>query len=143
MEFPIAAIRVKNDVEDALYIVGRNMMDSLRSEAKPFMLYPFVNRVGVVRLWPIGMPDHNGHQNEWHRSAAIAAAHARKYWVRVSANKANGGYDVRKALDAYPDPEWPPELDLDTMMRVAFIQRGRVIDSKDHPVVKQLQGDIL
>ena len=97
------------------------------------------HRHGGARLWPIPLPDADGRQNEWHRTAAIAASLAVKTWLRVASNRDLGGYEVFEAANQPPDPEWP-DLDLQHMLHIAFRARGRIIESSDHPVVKQLLG---
>jgi hypothetical protein len=45
-----------------------------------------------------------------------------------------------KAVNQGAEPVWPPGLDLAKMMKLAFADRGRVVDSPEHPLVKQLYG---
>jgi hypothetical protein len=112
----------------------------LGEDVSHFTLYPYINRVGVIRLWPVRLPAADGRVNEWHRSAAVAAALGQKKWIRVAANMSLGAYDVSEAVNQPPDPEWPDELGLGDMLRIAFHDRGRIINSMDHPVVKMLAG---
>ena len=60
-------------------------------------------------------------------------------WVRVQANMADGKYDVFEATGAIPDPEWP-EMTFRDMLKIAF--EDRFIDSTDHPILKQLRGEV-
>ena len=48
-----------------------------------------------------------------------------------------GAYDVAIATAPLPEPEWPEET-FEQLFRLAF--RDRVIDSIDHPVIRQLKG---
>lgn len=48
-----------------------------------------------------------------------------------------GAYDVFEATAKLPQPEWPVES-FEQLFRLAF--RDRVIDSIDHPVIRQLKG---
>lgn len=73
------------------------------------------------------------------RSAEAAAKLAQDGWVRVAANMTTGGYAVYRATGDLPDPEWP-ELPLRELLRIAF--RDRYIDAPDHPVLRQLRGDV-
>jgi hypothetical protein len=139
MELPVSAIHLKEDRENGFYVIGRDMAGMLGAEASNFTLYPFVNRLGVLRLWPVALPDPDGRQNEWHRTAAVAAAMARKAWIRVVANMSLGGNEIITTCMAIPDPVWP-DLDLEAMLKIAFADRGKIIESADHPVVKLLQG---
>jgi hypothetical protein len=62
-----------------------------------------------------------------------------KQWVRVTADREAGGYQVHAAANQPPEPEWP-DLSLADMLRLAFASQGRIIDDPDHPVIKQLLG---
>jgi hypothetical protein len=137
---PVAAIELKDDSDGGLYLVAQSMMASLADEARSYALRPYINRVGTLRLWPIRLPDPDGKVNEWHRSAAVAAARAMTHWVRVSANRDVGGYECFEAVNQGAEPVFPPDLTLPAMLRLAFTDRGRVIESVDHPLVKQLFG---
>ena len=50
---------------------------------------------------------------------------------------AAGHYEHFEPATKLPDPEWPP-LTFTEILRVAF--RDRMIDSLEHPVVRQLRG---
>jgi hypothetical protein len=134
---PVAAIDLKEERE--LYLINGPMAAALGAELIQVVLHPYVNRLGVLRLWPVRLPAPDGRQNEWHRSAAIAAAMARDSWVRVVSNQSLGAYEVIRASSPIPDPVWP-ELDFKAMLRIAFHDRGRIIRDFDHPVVRLLQG---
>src|SRR5437764_2106398 len=68
----IPMILLKDDRE--FYAIGRNMVSELASEANTYTLFTTVNRQGVFFLWPIRLPDADGKDNEWYRSAREAAA---------------------------------------------------------------------
>ncbi len=101
-------------------------------------LFTAINRQGVVRIWPIPLPGHDGKYNEWHRSAMEAAERAMKDWVRVTANRSLGAYEIFKAPAKFPDPVWPEEISFDQILKVAF--RERIVDRPDHPLVQRLRG---
>jgi hypothetical protein len=135
---PVGALELK-DENEGFYVVTPDMAGALGEEVKSFSLRPYINRGGTLRLWPIRLPDPDGRVNEWHRSAAIAASLAMKKWIRVTSNRNLGGYEVFEAVNQPPAPDWP-ELRLGEMLRLAFQSQGRIIDSPDHPVVRQLLG---
>ncbi len=60
-------------------------------------------------------------------------------WVRVQANMADGKYDVFEATGTIPDPEWP-DMSFRDMLQLCF--DDRFIDSLDHPILKQLRGEV-
>jgi hypothetical protein len=138
IELSVGALELKDDNE-GFYLVTPAMASTLGEEIKSFCLRPYINRGGTLRLWPIRLPDSDGRVNEWHRSAAIAASIAMKRWIRVTSNRSLGGYECFEAVNQPPAPDWP-ELDLQQMLHLAFQSQGRIIESTDHPVVKQLLG---
>jgi hypothetical protein len=95
----------------------------------------------VLRLWPVRLPDIDGKEMDWHRTARTAAAQAINVWVRVVANRSLGAYDVHHAVNPPADPTWP-ETSINEMVKVAFHDRGRIIRSLDHAVVKTLTGQL-
>jgi hypothetical protein len=115
------------------------MAADLASELAIATLFLTINRQGVVHLWPVKLPGHDGKHNEWHRSAAEAADVAMKRWVRVTANMSLGAYEVFIAEANIPNPTWP-DLTLSEILKIAF--RDRIVDRPDHPLVKQLRGAI-
>ena len=139
LELTVSAIELRDDADGGFYLVAAPMAAALSDEAKPYVLRPYVNRGGVLRLWPIRLPDPDGRVMEWHRSAAVAASIAIKRWVRVTANRSLGAYEVFEAATQPSEPEWP-DMSLADMIRLAFTGRGRVINDPEHPVVKQLFG---
>jgi hypothetical protein len=64
---------------------------------------------------------------------------ATRSWVRVAANMSAGCYDVYRAGGQLSEPEWP-DLTFQAILRIAF--KGRFIDSLDHPVLRQLRGEV-
>ena len=138
MAISIGAI-VLQDERDEFYVVVPEMASQLGDDLVHFTLYPFINRLNVLRLWPVKLPNPDGRVNEWHRTAAIAARVAQRKWIRVAANQNLGGYEIFEANNQPPDPEWP-DLTLADMVRIAFHDRGRIIKDVDHPVVKLLAG---
>ena len=100
-------------------------------------VYTAINRQGVVFLWPVRLPDADGKQMEWHRSAHEAAGVGTKSWIRVSANMSLGAYEIIVAEAITAEPQFP-EVSFQDLIRIAF--RERLITSLDHPVVKRLRG---
>lgn len=136
MRLDVLVIELKNERET--YVVTPQMALALAAEAKPVRLYACLPRVGGgIFLWPVRMPDDTGRENAWHVSARKAAEHGMKSWIRVQANMAMGCYDVMTS-DHIPEPEWP-NITFRELLRIAF-GGGRMIDSLDHPVVRQLSG---
>jgi hypothetical protein len=102
------------------------------------MLTTCINRQGNLFLWPVPLPSGDGREIAWHTTAREAAALAEKVWIRLVANTNAAAYDIYEASALIPEPEWP-DHNLQELLRVAF-GNGRLIDSLEHPLVKQLRG---
>ena len=94
---PWMLIELKEDSE--MYLVPHQLAGVLHGESTLIhcRLVPCVTDMGVIFLWPIRMPDSYGRLNPWHESALRAAEFATKQWIRITANRQLGGYDVLTA----------------------------------------------
>jgi hypothetical protein len=134
-----AVIELKEDQET--YLVSPALRPALAKEVlvSARALYTAVTRQGVLFLWPIRLPGADGRTDEWSRTSLVAAARAQQVWVRVVANLSLGAYDVYEASARLSEPDWP-SMPFNDLLRVAF--QNRVIDSLDHPVLRQLRGEV-
>ena len=119
------------------YMVAPELRAELGDELKAVTLFTTINRAGGVFLWPVRLPDATGRRSPWAESARRGAELAMRSWMRISANRAAGEYDLFEAAAALPEPEWP-ELTFRELLRLAF--REAMIDSIDHPAVRRLRG---
>jgi hypothetical protein len=131
--FPL--IELKDEREE--YVVAGALVPELAGEFVSKTLYTTVNRQGVISLWPVRLPDPDGREMEWHRSAREAAEIATTRWVRCKANRSLGAYEIFQAEGCIAEPVWP-DLDFQQIIRIAF--RDRLITSLDHPVIRRLRG---
>jgi hypothetical protein len=75
----------------------------------------------------------DGEQNDYDRTKEIGLVRARDEWVRLYTDQGNRCYKVWPApLGRFADPIWPP-LKPAKIFRLAFRDRGRLIDSAEHP----------
>ena len=132
---PAAIIELREDRE--VYLVIPSIARELPGEFFLATLFTAINRQGVPFVWPVKLPSADGKPNEWHRSAAEAAALAMEGWVRVTANMSLGAYEIFAATGSLPDPVWP-SLSFQDILKIAF--RDRVVDRIDHPLVQRLRG---
>ena len=130
-----AVIELKEERE--IYLLAPHLLPELPSEWVAKSLITYINRQGVLALWPIGLPNAEGRTNSWNESARDAAQIAQDSWVRVSANMSLGAYDAFTALGDIPDPEWP-DLSFEEILKIAF--KGKYIESTDHAVIRDLLG---
>jgi hypothetical protein len=134
---PAAIIELKEDRE--VYLLTPAMAVELPGEFATATLYTTINRQGILHLWPVKLPGADGTHNEWHRSAAEAAACAMDRWVRVTANMSLGAYEIFEATGELPEPNWP-DLPFSEILKIAF--RGHIVDRADHPLIKRLRGAV-
>ena len=132
----MAVIELKQ--ENEIYAVLPNVAQQLPGEIKQVKMSLCVTTQGTAFLWPVPLPSSDGRENPWHRTARMAAEYAEREWVRMTANRGAGCYDIKLAMPGLPEPVWPTE-DLTQLLRIAFGD-GKLIDRIDHPVIKRLQG---
>lgn len=118
------------------YIVDKTLLEDLRGEWLPKMLVACQTRQGGVYFWPIRLAGADGKLDTWNTSALQIASRCAGRWIRVTANRELGAYDVIEPISPFPDPVWTASAD--ELLKKAF--HGRVIDSLQHPVVKHLRG---
>jgi hypothetical protein len=136
---PAGIVELKDERET--YLVTQTMMGELATEVALVSLYTTINRQGVIRLWPVRLPDPNSRVCAWHTSAQDAAGRAMTRWVRVAANMSLGANDIFEAPETVPEPEWP-DLAFAEMVKIAF-GGGFIVDRIDHPLIKKLRGSQL
>jgi hypothetical protein len=119
------------------YLVDPTLWEALETEAKTYTIFLVVTRSGGTQLWPVRLPDPDGKHNGWHATALVAAERAKTTWVRLQPNQASGGYDLLTATQLGLNPVWP-DMSFQDIIRLAFKQR--LIDTCEHPVIKQLLG---
>ena len=132
-----AILETKEDREN--YLLAPGLWESLPNEVIPKMLYTTINRQGVLSLWPVRLPDATGRLDRWNNSAHKAAELAKDEWIRIASNRSLGAYEIFKPEGNLPDPEWP-EIEFKEILKIAF--QDRIIEDLDHPVLKQLRGQI-
>jgi hypothetical protein len=134
-----ATIELKDERE--IYVVAPHLRAELAAEAtfSPRALYTAITKQGVLFLWPIRMPGPDGKIDDWNRSAMRAADMAVDNWVRVTANMSLGAYEVFEATGDLGDPEFP-DLPFADLLKIAL--RDRFIDTRDHPVLRRLRGEV-
>jgi hypothetical protein len=93
-------------------------------------LYMIVTPRGAVRVIPINVTS----ENEYVRTKEIGLIDGLQKWVRLYTDRENKNYKVFPAPDGhYSDPIWP-ELKQAKIFRLAFRDKGRMIDSTNHPL---------
>jgi len=136
-------VLMEDEEERQPYYVAPNIEQDILGQfptlARRVKLFQCLTRRGDTCLWPIKQPV-DGRINPWTASAEIAAERAEKEWLRVSSNTELGQYEVfvAKSHDIMGEPKWPDDYQFNELLKIAF--GAYLIDNKDHPLIKRLQG---
>jgi hypothetical protein len=132
---PIVDIEV--GMEQQFFAVTDEMVVALASigiTVSDHALYLTVTSRGAVKIVPVRQPDADGDQNEYARTKEIGLVEAITEWKRLYTDRENRVYKVYPAPKGrYADPQWP-ELTAAKVFRLAFRDKGRLIDSAQHPL---------
>ena len=103
-------------------------------------LYLTVTASGAVKIVPVRCANEDGEQNEYNRTKEIGLLSGIDEWVRLYTDQKNSCYKVYKAPEGrFSDPQWP-ELKPAKIFRLAFRDRGHLIDSPQHALFQQWAG---
>jgi hypothetical protein len=116
----------------ALYDIGITVSDHA--------LYLTVTSRGAVRVILLRLANNDGEQNEYDRTKEIGLARGRTEWVRLYTDQENRCYQVFPAPGSrYGNPVWP-DLTPAKIFKLAFRDKGRLVDSVEHPLFKKWAG---
>ena len=121
------------------YLATPNMMDYLDNLATPKTIRLAVDSTGTPKL--IGEPDidPSSRANLWHTSLKYGVERGETTWVRIQANMSAGQYEIIESANDLGEPKWPNQS-MEDLINDAF--SGRIIDSADHPFIRQIQGRV-
>jgi hypothetical protein len=104
-------------------------------------LYLIISPRGALKIIPVcGADRETGEQNEWHRTKEIALLDGLDAWVRMYSDREGNCYRSYPApVGRYGEPVWPT-IKPAKIFRLAFRDRGRLIDSADHVLVQKWAG---
>jgi hypothetical protein len=103
-------------------------------------LYLIVTPRGGLRIIPVRGPNQDGEQNEYNRTKEAALIDGINGWVRMYVDTENSTYKSYPApAGRFGEPRWP-ELKPAKLFRMAFRDKGRLIDSTDHVLVQKWAG---
>jgi hypothetical protein len=129
----IPIVNIEVGMEQQFFAVTDNMVVALAGigiTVSNHRLYMIVTPRGAVRIIPINVTS----ENEYVRTKEIALIEGIKKWERLYTDRENKNYKVFPAPDGrYSDPIWP-ELKQAKIFRLAFRDKGRMIDSTNHPL---------
>jgi hypothetical protein len=132
------------DGEEEKYLVAPNHYAELLEWGllkKVRFYFGIVHGSGVVFLSDVTLPDADGKHNTYNKSRMEHYNTAKTKWVKISANKELGAYDIFAPSAILPEPEWPEKpVHITDALQIAF--KDRYIDSEDHPILRRLRGDV-
>ena len=100
-------------------------------------LYLTVTPRGAVRIIPIRHPGPDGNLNEYHRTKELGLSDGINRWIRLYTDQENKVYKVFPApKERFADPIWPV-LKPAKIFRLAFKDKGRLVDSTEHALFKK------
>jgi len=100
-------------------------------------LYLTVTTRGAVSIIPVRCAGDDGEMNEYNRTKENTLLRGLDEWVRLYTDQENKCYEVFPApAGRFGEPQFP-KLKQAKIFRLAFRDRGRLIDSIEHPQYKQ------
>ena len=137
-----AVLEVEKGVERSTYLLARHLWTEYSGEVTPAVLYVCMNRQGDLFMWRVKLPGPDGRANTWTESALEIAKAAETTWCRMKSDMTNGSYSHFVPADdvVLPEPAWPADLTMGDIIKIAF--RGRMIETSDHPVLRELRGEL-
>jgi hypothetical protein len=120
---------VTPDMVEPLSAIGISVTDAV--------LYLTVTSRGSVRIVPVRTANADGDQNEYNRTKEIGLLQAMDEWVRLFTDTENHCYKVFPApAGRFGTPQFP-DLKPAKVFRLAFRDKGRLIDSTEHPLFRK------
>jgi hypothetical protein len=117
---------VTSDMVENLHAIGITVTDHV--------LYLTITTRGAIRIVPVRQANVDGDQNEYNRTKEIGLVQGIDEWVRLFTDQENRCYKVFPApAERFGEPQWP-ELKDAKIFRLAFRDKGRLIDSAQHPL---------
>jgi hypothetical protein len=130
-------------MEKQYFAVTKDMIEPLAGigiTVSDYALYLTVTAGGAYRVVPVRQRDGDGEQNEYHRTKEIGLVRGIESWQRLYHDKANRCYESFPAPEGrYGEPQFP-DLSEAKIFRLAFRDKGRLIDSTEHPLFKKWAG---
>jgi hypothetical protein len=130
------------DSDRETYWVTPEFRADLLDELRPVRVFTCITKRGTVFLWPARLPSADSSMGRrWHESALEIAEAAKSSWVKMLGDREAGAYAMYRAKGDLGEPEWPADMTLRDLLRLAF-SGERLIDRVDHPVLRELAGEI-
>ncbi len=136
----VPMVNIEIGMEKAYFAVSPDMIAALNGigiAVSDNALYLTITSRGATRIVPVRQASGDGEQNEYDRTKEIGLVQARSEWVRLYTDMENRCYNVFPAPPGlFSDPLWP-ELKPARIIKLAFRERGHLINSVEHPLFKK------
>jgi hypothetical protein len=136
----IPIVDLEIGMERQFFAVTADMVEALNSigiTVSDHVLYLTVTAAGAVRIVPVRQASADGEQNEYNRTKEIGLIQSFDEWVRLFTDQTNRCYKVFPATAGrFGEPQWP-DLKPAKIFKLAFRDKGRLIDSVEHPLFKK------
>jgi hypothetical protein len=120
---------VTSDMVEPLNAIGISVTDHT--------LYFTITSRGALKIIPVRGANMEGEQNEYNRTRELGLIQGMDEWVRLYSDQENRCYKVFSApAGRFDEPLWP-ELKDAKIFRLAFRDKGHLIDSTEHPLFKK------
>jgi hypothetical protein len=132
----VPLVNVEVGMERQYFAVDGTMVVALAGigiSVTKYTLYLTVTPRGAVRIIPINCTS----DNEYNRTKELGLVAGIEHWVRLYTDQENKVYEVFPApAGRFADPIWP-ELKPAKIFRLAFRDKGRLVDSPEHPLFQK------
>ena len=136
----VSIVNVEVGMEKQYFAVTAEMVTALSGigiTVSDHALYLTVTSRGAIRVVPVRQANSDGEQNEYDRTKEIGLIQGIDEWVRLFTDLENRCYKVFPAPPGrFTDPLWP-ELKPAKIFKLAFRDKGRLVDSREHPLFKK------
>jgi hypothetical protein len=136
----VSIVDLEVGMERQFFAVTKEMVVALSGigiTVTDHILYLTVTSRGGVRVVPVRQANADGEQNEYARTKEIGLLQAKAEWVRLYTDLENHCYQVFSApVGRFNEPIWP-ELTQAKIFKLAFRDKGRLIDSIEHLLFKK------
>jgi hypothetical protein len=127
-------------LEKQFFVVTPDMVEPLNSigiTVSEHTLYLTVTPRGALRIVPVKQATNDSDQNEYDRTREIGLMDGITGWVRIYTDQENRCYKVFPApVGRFADPQWPA-LKEAKIFKLGFRDKGRLLDSTEHPLFKK------
>jgi hypothetical protein len=134
----MAIVDLEVGMEQQFFAVTSDMVENLHAigiTVADHVLYLTITSRGTIRIVPVRCQTNtDGERNEYARTKEIGLINAIDGWVRLFTDQENRCYKVFPAPPGrFGEPQWP-ELKEGKIFRLAFRDKGRLVDSTEHPL---------